>query len=39
MKNLTQSRCNQIAAILNHRPRKRLGFLTPLERLQDLGLF
>jgi transposase, IS30 family len=38
MKNLTQSRCNQIAAILNHRPRKRLGFLTPTERLQDLAL-
>jgi len=38
MKNLTQSRCEEIAAILNHRPRKRLGFFTPLEQLHDLGL-
>lgn len=28
---LTQARCNQIANALNHRPRKRLGFLTPHE--------
>lgn len=28
---LTQGRCNQIAAALNHRPRKRLGFRTPHE--------
>jgi len=33
MKGLTQSRCNQIAAILNNRPRKRHGFLTPIELL------
>lgn len=38
MKNVTQAQCDQIAAILNHRPRKRLDFLTPLERLQDLAL-
>lgn len=28
---LTQKQCNQIAALLNHRPRRRLGFRTPLE--------
>lgn len=28
---LSQARCNQIAAALNDRPRKRLGFLTPNE--------
>lgn len=33
MKNLTQSRCNQIALILNNRPRKRHAFQTPLELL------
>ena len=33
MKYLAQSRCNQIACILNNRPRKRHGFLTPLELL------
>jgi len=33
MKGLTQSRCNQIAAILNNRPRKRHRFLTPIELL------
>lgn len=38
MKNVTQARCDQIAAILNYRPRKRLGFFTPLEQLQDLRL-
>lgn len=36
MRNLTQSRCDQIARILNDRPRKRLSFLTPLERLNQL---
>ena len=36
MKNVTQSRCNEIACILNNRPRKRFSFLTPLERLQQL---
>lgn len=35
MKGLTQARCNAIAAQLNHRPRKRHGFLTPNERLQQ----
>jgi IS30 family transposase len=38
MKNVTQSRCDKIACILNHRPRKRLSFLTPLERLQQFAL-
>jgi len=33
MKGLTQSRCNQIACILNNRPRKRHDFLTPIELL------
>src|SRR5437763_2428070 len=33
MKALTQSRCNQIACILNNRPRKRHAFLTPIELL------
>jgi transposase, IS30 family len=36
MKNVTQAGCNEIACILNNRPRKRFGFLTPLERLQQL---
>jgi IS30 family transposase len=31
MASLTQQRCNAIAAKLNTRPRKRLGFRTPLE--------
>lgn len=38
MKKVTRSRCNEIACILNNRPRKRFGFMTPLERLQDLRL-
>lgn len=33
MKYLTQSRCAVIACILNNRPRKRHGFLTPIELL------
>jgi transposase, IS30 family len=33
MKYLTQSRCNEIACVLNNRPRKRHGFLTPIELL------
>lgn len=36
MKNLTQRHCNRIAYVLNNRPRKRYGFLTPLERLDEL---
>jgi len=36
MKTLTQSRCNQIARILNNRPRKRHGFVSPLEKLNLL---
>ena len=35
MKHLNQDRCNQIAAALNNRPRKRHGFRTPLERLAE----
>ncbi len=35
MKGLTQARCNSIAGKLNRRPRKRHGFLTPLEKLQQ----
>jgi IS30 family transposase len=33
MKDVTQARCTAIAKKLNHRPRKRYGFLTPLEVL------
>lgn len=36
MRAVTQSQCNEIARILNNRPRKRFAFLTPLERLQQL---
>jgi len=36
MRDLTQARCSAIAQILNNRPRKRYGFMTPLERLLDL---
>ena len=36
MKNVTQSQCNEIACILNNRPRKRFAFLTPLERLHQI---
>ncbi len=35
MREVTQAQCNAIAARLNRRPRKRHGFLTPLERLQQ----
>jgi len=35
MQSLTQSRCNEIARILNNRPRKRHGFRTPLEKLNE----
>jgi IS30 family transposase len=35
MKRITQDRCNQIAAALNNRPRKRHGFRTPLDRLLE----
>ncbi len=31
MAHLTQHECNRIAAKLNHRPRKRLGYRTPEE--------
>ena len=37
MKNVTQSHCERIARILNHRPRKRYGFLSPLERLRQIA--
>jgi IS30 family transposase len=36
MKSLTQAQCNEIARILNDRPRKRHRFLTPLEKLNQL---
>src|SRR5207248_10011664 len=35
MKPITQRRCNEIANTLNNRPRKRHGFLTPIEKLQQ----
>jgi IS30 family transposase len=35
MKRVTQARCNDIANVLNNRPRKRLVFMTPLERLNE----
>lgn len=35
MAGLSQLRCNGIAAILNRRPRKRHGFLSPLEYLRN----
>lgn len=35
MRDISQARCNAIAATLNRRPRKRHGFLTPLEKLQQ----
>jgi transposase, IS30 family len=35
MKHLTQADCNAIACALNNRPRKRLGFHTPLESLSE----
>lgn len=34
MQGLTQAQCNSIARKLNRRPRKRHGFLSPLERRQ-----
>jgi transposase, IS30 family len=36
MKSLTQADCNRIAAALNNRPRKRLGYRSPLEVLSQL---
>jgi len=36
MKNVTQSACNRIAETLNHRPRKRLDYLTPVESYELL---
>lgn len=35
MKKLTQTQCSAIARKLNHRPRKRHAFMTPLERLNQ----
>ena len=35
MKNLTQKECNAIAQQLNNRPRKRLAYQTPIERLHE----
>ena len=39
MKGLTQAQCNLISRRLNSRPRKRLGYLTPLERLDRSRTF
>ena len=36
MKHVTQAHCNEIAMALNTRPRKRHGFQSPLERLDEL---
>jgi IS30 family transposase len=36
MRSLTQFRCTEIARILNNRPRKRHGFHTPLEKLNEV---
>lgn len=36
MRNLTQEYCNVVEKLLNHRPRKRHGFFSPLERLNGL---
>jgi IS30 family transposase len=36
MRTLTQTACDTIARALNNRPRKRYGFQTPLERLDQL---
>jgi IS30 family transposase len=35
MKGLTQQRCNEIACKLNNRPRKRYGFITSIQKLQQ----
>jgi IS30 family transposase len=35
MEHVTQRGCNRIASALNNRPRKRHGFRTPIERLED----
>jgi transposase, IS30 family len=35
MRGLTQARCTEIARRLNNRPRKRLDFLTPIEKLRQ----
>lgn len=36
MKHVTQTQCNEIARILNNRPRKRYRFLSPLEQLEKI---
>lgn len=37
MQNLTQQRCDQIARLLNSRPRKRYGFISPIQRAHEIG--
>ena len=37
MQNLTQQRCDQIARLLNSRPRKRYGFISPIRRAHDIA--
>lgn len=36
MEKLTQAQCDAIAFKLNNRPRKRYGFMTPIERMKEL---
>jgi len=38
MRELTQAQCDAIARHLNHRPRKRLAYRSPIERIQQLRL-
>lgn len=38
MRRVSQALCNDIAAILNNRPRKRFRFATPIEQLRSLRL-
>jgi IS30 family transposase len=36
LEGITQERCDEVAAKLNRRPRKTLGFYTPAQKLQEL---
>ena len=38
LRHVTQADCDAVAASLNHRPRKTLGFKTPLESFTELLL-
>src|SRR5689334_10474057 len=35
LKPISQTRCTEIASTLNNRPRKRFGFLTPIQQLRS----